>query len=171
MNVELWILVFTAVVATAATIAAWFAAFQTRKSSLGQMLAQLISIYGSTEMLNSLILLREFKKRVGEDFASILARNLHGKSISDYESEVNASRSTVFTFYETVRVLEKRKILTFEKDISEIIGRHAVGIFFEIVEPMEYEMAKIEDRKYFNNTFDKFREWYPNVSNKYPNPF
>ena len=123
-------------------------------------------------MLNSLILLREWKKKNGEDFAKILAKNGHGKnSLSEDERRVNEARRRVFTFYETVRVLEKRKIITYEDDIKEIIGRYAVGIFFEIVEPIEYEVAEIEGREYWEDPFNIFREWYGKVSDDYPKNF
>lgn len=172
MTIEINLLIFAAVMSAIASGAAWYAAVQSRTYSLGQVLSQLISDYGSTEMLNSLMLLREWKKNNGDDFAKILAINGHGKDgLSKYERKVNESRRRVFTFYETVRVLEKRKIITYEDDIIEIIGRYAVRIFFEIVEPIEYEMAEIEGRKYWKEPFNKFREWYDKVSDDYPKNF
>ena len=151
-------------------IAAEKSAKATQKASVGQMMIQLTSQYGSKEMYHSMKDLRDWQRNKlsrGGNPAELLAGKL--KKGNDEAINVNLAKRTCFTYFDTLRILYERQVIE-KKDIDELLDDYAISLLLEIIEPIEYEIAKTEDRDYGNKTFDLFRNWNAQLNNKYPRP-
>ena len=83
--------------------------------------------------------------------------------------EVNLAKRTCFTYFDTLRILYDRQVIE-KKDINELLDDYAISLLLEIIEPIEYEITKIENRDYGHKTFDLFRNWNPELDKEYPRP-
>ena len=153
-----------------AVVAAEKSAKATQKASVGQMMIQLTSQYGSKEMYHSMKNLREWQQKInskGGNPPEILAQKL--RKDNPNAIEVNLAKRTCFTYFDTLRILYDRQVIK-KKDINELLDDYAITLLLEIIEPIEYEIAKIEDRDYGHKTFEFFRNWKSKLDKKYPRP-
>ena len=151
-------------------IAAEKSAKATQKASVGQMMIQLTSQYGSKEMYHSMKNLREWQQNKlsrGGNPPGLLAQKLTKDNPNAIE--VNLAKRTCFTYFDTLRILYDRQVIE-KKDINELLDDYAISLLLEIIEPIEYEIAKIENRDYGHKTFDLFSNWNPELDKEYPRP-
>ena len=152
-------LVLTAVTAAGAFIAAigaWKSAKETKKTSLGQILMQIMDAYSSDEMLEgirSLSLYKERWERDGKDFAKIFAeqRIRHYHMVEETDKH---RRKYSYHFHKISRLLDFG--IVDENFVKNLLTYEDVEPLFQIIEPMLKAMNPNYDRR----TFETFRNLY-----------
>jgi len=147
--------VITAIGAVAAAIGAWRSASETRKTSLAQILMQIMDAYSSPEMLGGMIRLRNWQEAHQKDFATKFAEMRNDPDeYAKIKQEDEDRRRYAHHFYKIWRLFGSG--LVNKKFVKKVVSHGQVDFLLEIVEPLENAM----NPSYELSTFNFFRNLY-----------
>lgn len=133
--------------------AQWRAVDAQHRAIQAQVLASLMDDYYSTDMLSSMLKLRQFQVSHGAEFARTFGRLR--KDNYEEVKPVDEARRRVKRYFFKVFFLLESEVVT-ERFVKMVIVPSSVGFLREIVEPLEVEI----NRNYERDRFDRFARMY-----------
>lgn len=163
--ISISIAALAAIGAVIAAIGSWKSASETRKTALAQTLMQITDAYSSSEMLEGMIRLRNWKNKHPKDFAQKFAEMRKDPSkYADIEDEDKARRRYSHHFYK-IWLLFDSKLIDMEF-VKKVATSGQVDFLLEIIEPLEAAINPHYDHSYF----DFFRKIYPKENQREASP-
>ena len=142
------ILFFTAIFTLFSALAAKGAATETKKATQASLIASLIDAYSTSEMLDAMLCLNDFKTCHGDNFADVF----HRLRTDDYNSirQVDHARRRVSHFFIKIHTLKKLEYLN-DNAVMEVATKGQVEFFRHVVEPLEAALNVDYDRSAFES--------------------
>ena len=142
------ILLYTAFHTRRSASAAERAATETMKATQASLIASFFDAYSSPEMLDAMLLLRDFKTCHGDEFADVFRR----LRIDDYDSirEVDHARRRVTHHFLKIHTLMKLEYIN-SNEANEVATKGQVEFFLYVLEPLEEAVNHDYDRSAFES--------------------
>jgi len=139
-----------------AAIAAGLTARQTRNLVLAQASVQILTAYGSSEMLKGMRNLADWKRAIGPDFARIFAE-LWRNSYRDVK-DLDEDRRRISHYFYMIGVLIEIGVIK-EAYAKRVVPSDGIRFLLNTVEPLEREINPDYNRKMFRRFRRLLRKW------------
>jgi hypothetical protein len=156
MTPETVVLFLTFLTCLITAYAAWQAkraAQETRNSIVAQITSSLLDAYATDEMLHAMLLLSEWAKEYGANFADEYGQR-RGEKYQQVEN-VDRARRRISHYFEKIYALWKLKLID-ESIVRAVASAEQVKFLHEKVEPLEATL----NPQYEKSIFDAFGSLY-----------
>lgn len=145
------------IILTLAAIFAWMSARATKKTSLAQIITQIMDAYSSNEIFSALLKLTQFKEKHASDFEKIFEEMLRSKPSDPKTVRYDEYRRRISHHFNKIWFLFHIKLLR-KKYVVKLVARAQADFYLDTIEPLEKAKAKVLKEYYYNpRPFDTFR--------------